>query len=208
MSHGILYRDMSVTYCTRKWLLSWMSLLLIPKPTCFGKFLTTFFTGTCLWHTIQVYGFSPEWVFCWFLNLHALENVSWHTLQDMSLIYSTRIWLLPWKSLLLIPKPTCFKKCLTTFFTGICLQKMASPQKGLLPKKDFSPKDGVSPEYGFLQKQFSWINQNWEKIITTYISTNMLSSRSRSIVGGFTLCWHYFGEKSYDMKPCQFVWVC
>ena len=57
------------------------SFLLIPKPTCFRKCLTTFFTGICLWHTVQVYGFSPEWVFCWFLNLHALENVSWHTLQ-------------------------------------------------------------------------------------------------------------------------------
>ena len=81
MSHDILYRDMSVTYCTRIWLLSWMSLLLILKPTCFRKCLMTYFTGICLWHTVQGYGFSPERVFCWSLNLHALENVSRHSLQ-------------------------------------------------------------------------------------------------------------------------------
>ena len=124
-----------------------MSLLLIPKSTCFRKCLLTFFTGICLWHTVQGYGFSPEWVFCWFLNLHTLENVSQHTSQgyvsdilykdmasllnesfvdskaymlkkmshnilnrDMSLKYSTRIWLLSWNSFLLIPKPTCLSR--------------------------------------------------------------------------------------------------
>ena len=79
----ILYKDMvmSVTYCTSIWLLSWMSLLLILKPSCFRKWLMTYFTGICLWHTVQGYGFSPERVFCWSLNLHALENVSRHSLQ-------------------------------------------------------------------------------------------------------------------------------
>ena len=67
--------------CTSIWLLSWMSLLLILKPTCFRKCLPTYFTGICFWHTVQGYGFSPEWVFCWFLNLLALENVSQHSLQ-------------------------------------------------------------------------------------------------------------------------------
>ena len=174
MSLDILYRDMSVTYCTRIWLLSWMSLLLILKPTCFKKCLTTYFTGICLWHTVQGYGFSPERVFCWSLNLHALENVSRHSLQGY---VCTSIWLLSWMSLLLILKPTCFRKCLMTYFTGICLWYTVqgygfSPErvfcwslilhalksvsrhslqgyvsrKWLLPKKDFSPKDGVSPE--------------------------------------------------------------
>ena len=57
------------------------SFLLIPKPTCFRKCLMAFFTGICLWHTVQGNGFFPEWVFCWFLNLHALENFSRHSLQ-------------------------------------------------------------------------------------------------------------------------------
>ena len=82
MSHKILYRDMSVIYCTRIWLLSWISLLLILKPTCSRKCLMTYFTGIRLWHTVQVYGFSPERVFCWSLNLYALnKNVSRHSLQ-------------------------------------------------------------------------------------------------------------------------------
>ena len=136
------YRDMSVTYCTRIWI--------------------------CLWHTVQVYGFSPERVFCWSLNLHALENVSRHSLQGY---VCTSIWLLSWMSLLLILKPTCFRKCLMTYFTGICLWYTVqgygfSPErvfcwslnlhalknvsrhslqgyvsrKWLLPKKGFSPK--------------------------------------------------------------------
>ena len=53
MSHDILHRDMFLTYCTKIWLLSWMSLLLILKPTCFKKCLTPYFTGICLWHTVQ-----------------------------------------------------------------------------------------------------------------------------------------------------------
>ena len=93
MSHNILYRDRSVTYCTSIWLLSWMSLLLILKPTCFRKCLMTYFTGICLWYTVQGYGFSPERVFCWSLNLHALKNVSRHSLQG----YVSRKWLLPKK---------------------------------------------------------------------------------------------------------------
>ena len=51
------------------------SFLLIPKTTCFRKCLMAFFTGICLYKEMA------EWVFCWFLNLHALENVSRHSLQ-------------------------------------------------------------------------------------------------------------------------------
>ena len=75
------------------------SFLLIPKLTCFifRKCLTTFLQGYV----------------CDILYKD----------MDLSVTYCTSIWLLSWKSLLLIPKPTCFRKCLTTFFTGICLYK-------------------------------------------------------------------------------------
>ena len=68
----IIYRDMSVTYCTTTWLLPWMSLLLIPKPTGFINCLTTFFTGICLWHTVQGYGFSPG---CGLKLLHSFVKI-------------------------------------------------------------------------------------------------------------------------------------
>ena len=118
-----------------------MSLLLIPKPTCFRKCLSTFFTGICLWHTVQGYGFSPEIVVCWFLNLHALENVSRHTSKGYvsDILYKDMV--LSWMSLLLILKPTCFKKCLTTYFTGIYFSKIMPKQKDLgckLGHKTFS----------------------------------------------------------------------
>ena len=135
------------------------SFLLIPKLTCFifRKCLTTFLQGYTvqgygLW-IMEVYGFSPERVFCWSRNLHALENVSRHSLQGY---VCTSIWLLSWMSLLLILKPTCFRKCLMTYFTGICLQKMASPEKGFSPKMT-SPLKMVSPQK-LLQKHLCWIS--------------------------------------------------
>ena len=122
MSHDILQRDMFLTYCTRIWLLSWMSLLLILKPTCFKKCLTTYFTGICLWHTVQGYGFSPERVFCWSLNLHALENVSRHSLQG----YVSRKWLLPKKGF---------------------SPKMTSPLKMVSPQKMAFSRNNVGSRY-------------------------------------------------------------
>ena len=45
-----------------------------------------------LWHTLQGYGFSPEWVFWWFLNLPALENVLRHSLQGYVLSPELVLW--------------------------------------------------------------------------------------------------------------------
>ena len=66
------FRKCLTTFFTGIWLLSWMSLLLILKPTCFRKCLPTYFTGICFWLTVQGYGFSPG---CGLKLLHSFVKI-------------------------------------------------------------------------------------------------------------------------------------
>ena len=155
-------------------------------------------------HSSQTNGLSPEWTRMLVSRCWAWENDFENFYQAMAFLQNLQI------SSIWIRIEKYFEHSLqhmsesqtgagnlnlhalenTTFFTGICLQKMAFPQKGLLPRNSFSPKmtsplKMVSPQkMAFSRNFFVWSRyisnyselKNWKKIITTYISTNMSSS--------------------------------
>ena len=71
------------------------SFLLIPKPTCFRKCLTTFFTGICLWHTVQGYGFSLSKclkIHMWISHFHfSCEKCGKQTLHNKRIPKETQV---------------------------------------------------------------------------------------------------------------------
>ena len=105
-------------------------------------------------HSSQTNGLSPEWTRMLVSRCWAWENDFENFYQAMAFLQNLQI------SSIWIRIEKYFEHSLqhmsesqtgagnlnlhalenTTFFTGICLQKMAFPQKGLLPRNSFSPK--------------------------------------------------------------------
>ena len=139
--------------------------------------------------------------------------------RDMSVTYCASIWLLSWMSLLLILKPTCFRKCLMTYFTGICLQKLASPQKGFSPKM-CTPRNFyrnicvgsrcISNDSGKLKLKEDYHHLYLHKYVFKYVGI-ILGKKLSSVpkVGLINILYQnvcYCQGKA--VKPCQFLWEC
>ena len=119
-------------------------------------------------HSSQTNGLSPEWTRMLVSRCWAWENDFENFYQAMAFLQNLQI------SSIWIRIEKYFEHSLqhmsesqtgagnlnlhalenTTFFTGICLQKMASPQKGLLPRNSFSPKM-TYPQ--FSQEKRKWL---------------------------------------------------